>query len=119
MDYTATSEEVTFSSTVMRRCISVPILDDSISEDMEPFTVTFTSEDTDVTTVTSTVNVFIIDDDSVTVGIEREVYSSSEDRGFTEVCVVLLEGELNREIVLSLATSPGTAEGMITMTPFP
>ena len=111
-DYTTTSEIVMFRSTMMRQCITVPILDDSISEDPEIFTVTISSDDPDVSSTVPTTNVVITDDDSVTVEIEMETYTSDEGDGVVEVCVVVVAGTLNRKISVSLATSPGTAQGM-------
>lgn len=113
MDYTTTSEVVMFSSTVMRQCVTVPILDDSVSENPELFTVTLSSDDPDVSSTVPTTNVLITDDDSVTVGIEMETYSSSEGDGVVEVCVVVVTGTLDREISVSLATSPGSAQGIL------
>ena len=113
-DYTSTSQDVMFSSTVMRQCIDIPILDDSISEDPESFSVHLMTDDSDVISSVIYAVVSIIDDDRVTVGLERDVYQSSEDLGLAEVCVVVVDGELNREITLSLTTSSGTAQGEYT-----
>lgn len=94
------------------QCLVVPILEDTISEDPELFNVLLSSDDPGVTSSIPMAGVTITDEaDSVTVSLEMEVYSTSEDLGFTEVCVVVTVGELGREIVVTVATIPGTAEG--------
>ena len=95
----------------MRQCITIPILDDSISEDPERFIVNLTISDPDITSTIPSTDVFIIDEDRVSVGIEMETYSTSENFSSVEVCVVVVTGVLNREITVSLSTSPSTAEG--------
>lgn len=94
------------------QCITVPILEDTISEDPETFNVLLSSDDPVVSSTIPVAGVTITDEeDSVTVELEMAVYSTSEDLGVVEVCVVVSDGELDREITVTLATSPDTAEG--------
>lgn len=111
-DYSAVSEAVTFTSTVSRQCITVPILEDAISENDEQLMVSLSSEDPDVSSTLPMAGVTITDQDSITVGLEMDVYPTSEDVGFVEVCVVISGGELDREVVVTIATRSDTAEGM-------
>ena len=70
------------------------------------------SDDTDVSSMVPEAGVTITDEgDSVTVELEMERYPTSEDIGMVQVCVVLSEGELDREITVTLASSPDTAQG--------
>ena len=47
----------------------------------------------------------------VTIGIEDPEVEVDEDAGTAEVCVRVLDGELNREVIVTLSTSDGTAIG--------
>ena len=44
------------------------------------------------------------------IGFEREDYQVSEGIGTVEVCAVLQQGSLDREIVLELSTSDKSAQ---------
>jgi hypothetical protein len=111
LDYTATSNTVTYTAGQVMRCVTIPILEDTISEENEVFNVLLTSDDPNVSSGTPTAGVTITDVDGVTVELEMEMYPTSEGMGFVEVCVVVSEGELDREIIVTLATNAGTAEG--------
>lgn len=111
-DYTTSSTTVTYSPTFQRHCLTIPVLADAVSEDPESFQVTLITDDPDVTSNVPTAEVMITDQlDTVSVAIERELYRTGEGAGSVEVCVVLTEGELGREITVSLSTSEGSAEG--------
>lgn len=58
-----------------------------------------------------TTNVTIIDDDTVTIGFERENYSAMEDQGTVEVCVRIIVGQLSRAVTVFLDTQDLTALG--------
>lgn len=103
---------VTFMPGESTECITIPILEDTISEDPELFNVLLSSDDPNVSSTPPMAGVTITDDaDTVTVELEMEVYTTNEDLGVVEVCVVVSDGELGREIVVTLTTSPDTAEG--------
>ena len=101
----------TFGLGQQRHCITIPILEDSISEDPELFKVLLSSEDPDFSSNLPETEITITDADDVTVGLEMDTYPTSEEEGVVEVCVVVTDGELDREIAVTLTTSPGTAEG--------
>lgn len=111
-DYQSIEVELFFNETVSLSCTRIPIEDDSILEDLEFFNVNLTSGDPDVTFMPPMAPVFIVDDDEVTIGFEEELYRADEDQGSVELCAVLQEGSLlEREVVVTLETLDGTAEG--------
>ena len=109
MDFTAVMNElVDFPST---SCLTITIIDDSVVEPDESFTVAVTSSDPavipgdDVATVT-------ISDVEAPIGIEFSLYEVGEADGFQEVCVVA-NGLLSQDIEVFLqsrdvSTTSGT-----------
>ena len=63
MDYTAISEVLTFSGTVLRKCANISITSDELYEEDENFFVTLTTSDSDVTLNPVDGEITIIDDD--------------------------------------------------------
>ena len=47
----------------------------------------------------------------VTIGLEETMYTVNEDGGSVEVCAVIVDGTLERDAVVVLSTSEGTATG--------
>lgn len=47
----------------------------------------------------------------MTIGFEMELYSVSEDERGVDVCVIIIQGELNRDATVMLNTRFGTANG--------
>lgn len=47
----------------------------------------------------------------VTVGFEMELYSVSEDERGIDVCVIIIQGDLDRDATVMLNTRFGTATG--------
>lgn len=66
-DYTGTSVDLTFSGTVRRSCVTIPIRNDTTSEPPEVFTVVTNTTDPDVSLPTPTSTVTIVDDDGETL----------------------------------------------------
>ena len=62
MDYTAVSENLTFSATVLFHMVTIPILDDLIVEHPEMFTLALTS--TDPAVILNPSSITIEDEDS-------------------------------------------------------
>ena len=110
-DFTTVSQSLTFSPQALTQCIQVVILQDNISENPEIFNVLISSDDPDVKLSSPSTSVTITDDDSVTIGLEMETYLVREDQGSVELCAVVSNGELDREAVVTLATSDQSAEG--------
>ena len=94
------------------QCTHINITDDQILESIELFKVFASSEMPRVSLTPNTSNVYIIDNDHVTVGFEEVLFNVSEEleseRNIT-VCVGL-SGELERSVVVTVATesAPGS-----------
>ena len=99
-----------FDISTARACANIPITDNNVTEPPEDICVVLTPEDGDPADPTnSKTTVTIIDDDMVTIGFEREVYEVTEDEGTVEVCALIREGALNREVTISLFTRDSSA----------
>ena len=95
-------------------CLDIPIVRDTILENTETFHATIITADDSVRLTIPETTVFILDDDTVTVGIQELEYLVVEGEGSVQVCVHLEEGSFEREISVQLQTSPGTALGEFT-----
>ena len=92
------------------RCQRIPILNDSVLENTESFSIRITTFDTSVVLTQSRVPVYIQDDDGVRVSLERREYSIREEEGALTVCTTL-DGAIEREIQMMLNLVPITAQG--------
>ncbi len=63
-DYNSIEASLSFSSTLIRRCVNIPVSMDDLVENSESFTVELSSSSDDVTLGTSMAAVFIVDSDS-------------------------------------------------------
>ena len=63
MDYNATNEEFTFSSSSLQQCVNIAIVDDSVSEQLETFSVTIDTSVDRVVLEPNTTVVEIVDND--------------------------------------------------------
>ena len=63
MDYNATNGEFTFSSSSLRQCVNIAIVDDSVSEQLETFSVTIDTSVDRVVLEPNTTVVEIVDND--------------------------------------------------------
>ena len=124
--------ELTFQSAAVEQCTQIGIEDDTILENNETFSVQLSTLDPDVNLTLSTATVTIEDDDSelynlshyftfcnfvffytdVTVGLQQSAYEINEELGPLEVCTVLSE-VTERTVVVTLATIPRTAQGLL------
>lgn len=48
----------------------------------------------------------------ITVGLDNTTYTVPEDGGVVQVCVEILEGELEQEAEVTLSTNDGSAAGI-------
>ena len=107
-------------------------MDDTILENNEVFSVQLSTQDPDVNLTRSTATVTTEDDDSelynlshyftfcnfvffytdVTVGLQQSAYEISEELSSLVVCTVLSE-VTERTVVVTLATIPRTAQGLL------
>ena len=92
-------------------CARIPIERDTILEHTEEFRAHLSSPVHRVTVRRNLARVVVLDDDIITVSFGASEYSVSEDTdGGVEVCVVL-RGTLEREVLVNVATTSGTADG--------
>ena len=129
-DYTSVSRMVTFSAGQSSASVSVPITNDNVIEATEMFSASLTAVSENVEIGADTADVTIIDDDGelmsicytrcgsmypifllVIVSFDPTSYTVSEGIGTAELMLVR-SGNLNREVVVSVITMPGTATGM-------
>ena len=113
-DFTQTTTELTFEpGSSAHQCSAIAILDDTVLENEEQFTVHLLIPDpsTYVEGGSGSAVVLIGDNDNVSVSLEREEYSVEEaEGGEVEVCVELRE-VIERAVEVDLFTEPGTAQG--------
>ena len=100
-----------FDISTARACANIPITDDNVTEPPEEFCVVLYPPDGDpADPANPKTTVTIVDDDTVTIGFEMEVYSTREDQGSVEVCALIREGALARGVIVSLLTQDDSAE---------
>ena len=117
-DFTQIDIELSFQPrTTTRMCTAIPIVNDNIVEDEEYFLLSMLTVDealhtdgSEGTGNSSTVVVTVTDNDSVNVSLVLVEHSVEEDSGEVEVCILLM-GLIEKDIVLTLSTEPGTAQG--------
>ncbi len=113
-DYTSSTGTLTFAAGITTQNIAVPIINDSITESTEDFSVTLTNPTGGASIGTSTHTVSIIDDDLFTTlpSISFSVTSSSVVENVTSGTITLvvdLIGSSTSIITVDYATSDGTA----------
>ena len=112
IDFSAVDLQIQFDDSVSRRCAIVPITDDDRVELAEIFVVQIRSNDTDVELEPPTAVVTILDDDTVAIGFEMEQYQGEEGE-MVEVCAILVDGALERTLIVELITEDISAQGSI------
>ena len=133
-DYTSVEDVLTFSPGINESCTTIiPIVNDSVLENDETFSVVLITADLDVSLDLASATIAIVDNDSktsfnsvsghlnfnitiypfcsdVTVGLQQLSYIVSEDSQVLIICVTL-SGQSEREVFISVGTSDGSAEG--------
>lgn len=111
-DYTTKSGTLTFNAgtTTLSQTFSVPILDDSIQENDETYTVSL-SNPANATITTSSVTTTITDDDGRTLSISPVTHTTTEgNSGTTDATyTVTLSGTPLNNVTVHYATANGTA----------
>ena len=111
-DYMRTLDTVTLSDTITRVTFRVAIVDDSVVESEEMFTVALGGAPVGVTLAPDVASVTINDDDSVVpvvIGFAPDMYSVDEDDGEVVLTVEVLSGVLTETVTLSYVISDGSA----------
>ena len=111
VDFSAVAVELQFNATTSRACADIPITDDNRVELPENFTVGIGSDDPDVDFAPPTATVTILDNDRVVIGFEMEQYQGEEGR-MVEVCAVLMNGTLERSLIVEILTEDISAQGL-------
>ena len=110
-DYVSTLTTLFFDISTARACTNLPITDNNVTEPQEEFCVVLTPEGGDPADPSNPkTTVAIVDDDSVTIGFEMEVYSTREDQGSVQVCALIREGALDRDVTVLLITREDSAQ---------
>lgn len=114
-DYTATTETVTIAAGERSARVTVPIIDDSIHEDNETFTVTLSNPSGGEDAVSGdepSSDVTIISDDPVpppVVSVEGPADAVLEDDASYAVFTITLSKSWGRIVYVDVVTSDGTA----------
>ena len=134
-DYTAVEENLLmFTPGVNISCTTeVLIINDDVLEDNQTFNVVLSTTDSDILLDIASTTITIVDNDGkihsslpslsvpfqvcvhcfisdVTVGLQQSSYSVSEDDQDLMICVIL-SGQFEREVVVSICTEDGSALG--------
>ena len=130
-DYTSVENVLIFSPGINESCTTViPIIDDSVLENDEVFSVMISTTDSDVSLDPASANVTIVDNDGktffskstviiimdtsttlgVTVGLQQPSYNVSED-GMEIIICAILSGQIEREVSVLVSTEDGLAIG--------
>ena len=110
-DYALTPGTVILSDTITSATFTVPIINDSMVETDEMFTVVLNSVSSlpfGVMLTSANATVTIIDDDAV-IGFDPDMYAVDEDSGAIELTVKVLAGRLTRAVTLIYETMDGSA----------
>ena len=110
VDFSAVAVELQFDETTSRTCADIPITDDNRVEPAENFTVEISSSDPDVHFAPPISTVTIIDNDRVVIGFEMEQYQGEEGET-VEVCAMLRNGSLERDLLVQIFTEDLSAKG--------
>ena len=91
-------------------CVDIAIIDDSLVERNETFTLALISNDSAVSLTSQSATVVIIDNDQAMFGFVHNTYTVNEGGGQGEIAIQLLGGQsLEREIFVHLESSDGSA----------
>ena len=109
-DYTATTGSIHFGWGELSKTITIPIINDTVAENTETFSIKFTgSSDSYVTPLlTDTATITIIDDDKSQITLDRDSYTAPENSGYSVVTIVRT-GSTAGITSVNYSTSDGTA----------
>ena len=112
VDYTSIDSMLTIASGSSRECIPVvATTDDDILEDDESFDISLSTADPDVNVTAASATVTITEDaDNVTVAFQEPPYTIPEGASM-QVCVAVVTGVLERDIMVTVSSVDDTAVG--------
>ena len=105
-----TSTTLTLTGTDGENCSTTSILDDSVVERNETFSVQLSTSNNAVNITQSSAMVTIIDDDTVTIEWSTLSYGVDENDALVTVCAEIVQGEIARPVVVFYSTMDGSAQ---------
>ena len=102
---------LSFTGTSGMQCSSIPILDDAIVELDESFSVLLNTSNPDVNLIRDFASISIRDNDAVNISWNLTSYEIVEDGRAATVCAQIIEGEIDRQVIVSYSTRDGSAQG--------
>ena len=111
-DYGQVNTQLLFDADNGRVCTNIPIMDDSVVESTEMFGVVLTTSEPDVDFDNPSAVINIIDNDRIAIGFEMERYEGEEGR-MVEVCAILVNGTIERSLIVEAFTGDISAEGLM------
>jgi hypothetical protein len=109
-DYIKLSRDLTLSPTTSEQCVSIDIIDDTAFEENEMMAISVSLAEVQerVQISPQSANVFITDNDELTVAFKHNYDAIPEGDKFN-VCVEVPPGKLGKDLTLQLSTESGTA----------
>lgn len=104
-----TSTTLTLIGAVGEDCTTISVLDDSIVERNETFSVQLSTSNPALDITQNSATVTIIDNDVVTIGWSALSYEINENNPLASVCAEIIQGEIARPVVVFYATMDGSA----------
>lgn len=104
------STALTLTGTDGGNCSTISILDDSVVEGNETFSVQLSTSNAAVDITQSSAMVTIIDDDAVTIEWSTLSYGVDENDALVTVCAEIVQGEIARPVVVFYSTMDGSAQ---------
>lgn len=86
-------------------------MNDNIVEPNETFSVLLNTSSLFVDITQDSATITIVDNDTVTIGWSSVLYTIREDDTDLTVCVMILDGEIARPVVVFYSTVDDTAKG--------
>lgn len=92
------------------QCFSIPVLEDTVVELDETFSVLLSTSNSAVNLIRDSASVSIRDNDIVTISWSPASYDIVEDGSAATVCAQITGGQIDRQVIVSYSTIDGTAE---------
>ena len=98
-----------FTGTNRIQCSSIPILEDTIVELDETFSVMLSTSNSAINLIRNSASVSIRDNDIVTISWIPASYEVVEDGSAAAVCAQITGGQIDRQVIASYSTRDGNA----------
>ena len=96
-----------------QQTVSIYVVNDMVSRDPLTFVAMVISTDPAVRVITQRILVTIPNNNTVTIGFTKSLYTVSEQEGVVTLCATMTNGILGRHVTITMATSDGTALGRL------